>query len=207
MKILGIIPARAGSKQIKNKNIYPICGEPLIEWTVRSVEKSSLENYRISTDMEYILRTYINAQARPEQLCKDDTKTIDVIKYYADREAFVDFDAFMILQPTSPLRTHEDIDNAIKLFEESGANSLYSGDYIGIKHKDKVYDKYTSAKHFQRNGAIFITKRELIEKGQLWDNTAIEYEMPLSRSIDVDSMDDMNIAEALLKYRAQGGQV
>jgi CMP-N-acetylneuraminic acid synthetase len=136
---------------------------------------------------------------------------IDVVKHaiewYEHFEAPEKIDAVCLLQPTSPLRTHEDIDNAIKLFEESDANSLYSGYYMGIKHKDKAYDKHTSEKHFQRNGAIFIAKRKLIEQGKLWDDTVIEYEMPLSRSIDIDTIDDMRIADALLQYRAKGGQI
>lgn len=205
--ILGIIPARAGSKGIKDKNIYPIAGKPLIEWTFLNSEY--IDDYVISTDIEkYIGRYYVHK--RPSDLCQDDTPMIDVVKdairhYESKNHIYVD--VVVLLQPTSPLRTTKDIDNAIKIFEESGANSLYSGYYIGIKHKDKVYDKHTSEKHFQRNGAIFIAKRELIEQGKLWDNTVIEFEMPLSRSIDIDTMDDMRIAEALLEYRARGGQV
>jgi CMP-N-acetylneuraminic acid synthetase len=205
MKILGIIPARAGSKGIKDKNIYPLCGKPLIDWTLIAVSLSNIgDDFIISTDIPSIKHKF--AYIRPKDLCQDDTKMIDVLKHM-ELIAHPKFDALMLLQPTSPLRTYEDINNAIELFEESGASSLYSGYYMGIKHKGKVYDKHTSEKHFQRNGAIFITKRELIEQGQLWDNTVIEYEMPLSRSIDIDTMDDMTMAEALLKYRAQGGLV
>jgi CMP-N-acetylneuraminic acid synthetase len=134
---------------------------------------------------------------------------IDVLKHVInvyDDSRYKRLDAICLLQPTSPLRTTEDINNAIKLFIESGASSLYSGYYMGIKHKNKVYDKHTSEKHFQRNGAIFIAKRELIEQGKLWDDDAIEFEMPLSRSIDIDTMDDMFIAEALLEKRIRGGQ-
>lgn len=207
MNILGIIPARAGSKGIPNKNIYPLCGEPLIEWTIKSIEKSILDNYLISTNIDYILKHYAHAKNRPEHLCKDDSKTIDVISHHITKSTYSDYDAIMLLQPTSPLRTHEDIDNAIELFKNSDVNSLYSGYTMGIKHKSKVYDKNTSDKHFQRNGAIFIAKRELIEQGLLWDNTVIEYEMPLSRSIDIDTMDDLRITEALLEYRKQGGIV
>jgi CMP-N-acetylneuraminic acid synthetase len=205
MKILGFIPARAGSKGIKDKNIYPLCGKPLIDWTIQAASLSNIgDNFMISTDIPDIKHKF--AFLRPSWLCQDDTKMIDVMQY-ALVVANSGYDAFMLLQPTSPLRTYEDINNAVKLFENSNANSLYSGYAMGIKHNSKVYDKHTSDKHFQRNGAIFIAKRELIEQGLLWDNTVIQYEMPLSRSIDIDTIDDMRIAEALLAYRKQGGQV
>lgn len=217
MNILAIVPARAGSKGIENKNIYPIAGKPLIEWTIGAMLDSNLKKSLciLSTDsVEYgnigcMGKLNYQYMLRPKYLSTDNAKAIDVIKHCVKCFEYVDtmLDAVMLLQPTSPLRTAEDIDNAIKLFEDSGANSLYSGYYMGIKHKDKVYDKHTSERHFQRNGAIFIAKRELIKQGKLWDDTAVEFEMPLSRSIDIDTMDDMRIAEALLQYRAQGGQI
>jgi CMP-N-acetylneuraminic acid synthetase len=212
MNILAIIPARAGSKGIKDKNIYPLCGKPLIEWTLEACDKSSLDFFIITTDCEIILSNNGSRlrTRRPAELCRDDSKSIDVIKHALrvfDSVAIAD--AICLLQPTSPLRTSEDIDNALFLANEleNKSNCLYSGHYIGIKHKNAVYNKHTSEKHFQRNGAIFIAKRELIEQGVLWDDTVIEYEMPLSRSIDIDNMDEMLMCEALLEYRAKGGQI
>jgi CMP-N,N'-diacetyllegionaminic acid synthase len=133
---------------------------------------------------------------RSSELCQDDTPMINVIKNLA-----INFicDAYMILQPTSPLRTVNDINKAIELFQKSNTSSLYSGYRMGVKTKNKVYDKHTSEKHFQRNGAIFITKRELIEQGKLWDENVMEFEMPFSRSIDIDTMDDWKMCEALIK--------
>lgn len=202
MNILGIIPARAGSKGIKDKNIYPLCGKPLTEWTTIT-ETMEIDDVVITTDIKkYYGRYYVHK--RPKYLCQDDTPMMEVIKdaiSYCERKNNLYVDAVILLQPTSPLKTHDDIKNAIKLFKESNANSLYSGYYMGIKNKSKIYDKHTSEKHFQRNGAIFIAKRELIEQGKLWDDDVIEFEMPLSRSIDIDTMDDMYIAEALLEKR------
>lgn len=143
---------------------------------------------------------------RPPELCTDDTPMLPVVKHAIDSyEKYADagrvVDAVMVLQPTSPLRTVEDTNNAIRVFKASGADSLYSGYYMGIKHKDRPYDKHTEKPHFQRNGAIFITKRELIKEGKLWSENAIEFEMPASRSVDIDTMDDLFIAEAILKHR------
>jgi CMP-N,N'-diacetyllegionaminic acid synthase len=205
MNILGIIPARAGSKGIKDKNMYLIRGIPLLKFTTRAAIESHIEACVITTDYDFESFDRIPVRKRPAHLATDDAKMIDVIKDLLSNDIYSWVDSIMLLQPTSPLRTEKDIDKAIKLFEESGANSLYSGYYMGVKHKDKVYDKHTSEKHFQRNGAIFIVKRELIEQGKLWDDTVIEYEMPLSRSIDIDIMDDMYIAEALLEKRLKEG--
>lgn len=208
MNVLAIIPARSGSKGIKDKNIYPICGKPLIDWTCMLAKElyanGTFSDYVISTDYEYILDTYNRAEKRPATLCQDDTPMIDVIKHCISNRPYID--AVCLLQPTSPLRTLNDVLDAVSLFEMYKPNSLYSGYYIGIKQSNSFYDKHTSKKHFQRNGAIFLAKTELIEQGKLWDDMAYKFEMPLSRSIDIDDMDDMYIAEALLEKRILGGQ-
>ncbi len=141
---------------------------------------------------------------RPIELCADDTPMLPVTQHAVrvyERLSGVCVDAVMILQPTSPLRTVEDINNAIRVFKESGADSLYSGYHMGIKYKSRPYDKHTEKPHFQRNGAIFITRRDLLDQGRLWSDSAIEFEMPKSRSIDIDDMDDLFMAEAILRHR------
>lgn len=203
MNILGIIPAREGSKGIQHKNIYPLCGKPLIEHTLDEAMNSSLESMIISTDSKYYADKYknYNIRLRPDKLAQDDTPILPVVLDVLSCTHGVD--AVMILQPTSPLRLSYDIDLALLHFEMSKASSLYSGYYMGLKTKNKVYDKHTIAPHFQRNGAIFIAKTELIKQGKLWDENVYEYEMPKSRSIDIDDMDDMFMAESILKNRKE----
>lgn len=201
--MLGIIPARAGSKGIPNKNIYPLCGKPLIEYTIDAVRNSKANDYMISTDiMSMIDKYYNNIILRPQELALDHIKSIEVIKHVIKEYEFYHntrVDDVILLQPTSPLRTTQDIDNAIQTYYKSGVKSLYSGYYMGLKHKSKTYDKHIDKPHFQRNGAIFITSRELINKGLIWDDDVIEYEMPHYRSIDIDTMEDMKEAEMLIK--------
>jgi N-acylneuraminate cytidylyltransferase/CMP-N,N'-diacetyllegionaminic acid synthase len=135
-------------------------------------------------------------------LATKDAKMIDVIKHVA---GFMDYDAYMILQPTSPLRLMEDIEDAIDRFmAEENPTSLYSGYYMGLKHKKKVYDKFQNELHFQRNGAIFLFTKELLKQDKLWDENVIEFEMPKSRSIDIDDMDDLEMAEAMIAYDVYG---
>jgi CMP-N-acetylneuraminic acid synthetase len=204
--ILGVIPARKGSKGIKNKNIYPLCDKPLIDYTIEAAKNSNLDSIVITTNSNEIFDMYyLNDYTfikRPENLCKDNTSMFHVIKHafktynYLTKENVY---AVMILQPTSPLRTTKDINKAINLFYNIDCDSLYSGYYIGIKHKNKTYDKHINKPHFQRNGAIFITRRDLLYQGKLWSDNAIEYIMPSYRSIDIDSLEDMKHAELLIK--------
>lgn len=195
MHVIGIIPARGGSKGIIRKNLYPLCGKPLIDYTIEAACASYLDNYLISTDDPEIAKR-CGAILRPAELARDDTPMLPVIQH-AVRAYYGKVDAVMILQPTSPLRTAADINEALRLFVGGDADSLYSGYYLGIKGKEP-YDKYKTKPHFQRNGAIFLTRCDLLNKGKLWSDDVLEYEMPKSRSVDVDDMDDMFICECLL---------
>jgi len=199
--ILGLIPARANSKGIKDKNKYPLYDISLIKYTINAALGSKIDSIVISSDSFDYLDGRCKFIKRPKELAQDDTPMMPVVKSVIEsyERAFAQhIDAICLLQPTSPLRTAKDIDDAIQLYRGSNATCLYSGYYMGIK-TDKPYDKHTSEKHFQRNGAIFITSRELIKQNKLWDETATKYEMPYSRSIDIDSYEDMMMAEALLK--------
>jgi CMP-N-acetylneuraminic acid synthetase len=192
--ILGVIPARAGSKGIPHKNTKLLAGLPLIFHTTEAADQSYLDDWVISTNDTLIKMMYQNKIViRPPELAQDDTPMIPVLQHVLNNYK-KPIEAIMLLQPTSPLRTSEDINNCLSLYD---GRPLYSGYYMGIKTKDRVYDK-TQEKHFQRNGAIFIIPVELIKQGKLWDSSVIEYEMPLSRSIDIDTMDDWEIAEALI---------
>lgn len=197
MKILGVIPARKGSVTIKNKNLYPICGVPMIQYTLTAACESTLDELVISTDYDpMIFEGDINILQRPEHLATSKTRMIDVMTHVMN---YFDYDAYMILQPTSPLRLIDDIDEAIDRFlAEKNPTSLYSGYYMGLKFKNKVYDKMENEPHFQRNGAIFLMTKELLKQGKLWDDNVIEFEMPKSRSIDIDDMDDLEMAEAMI---------
>jgi len=202
--ILGIIPARGGSKGIKDKNIYPLCGKPMIEYTIQAAEKSMLDDWFVFTDKYTEYKTY--GIIRPSKMSKGKKEDIFTWLPYAIEQYELMFDkcvdAIMLLQPTSPLRTVNDIDGAIECFNDNQlieSDSLYSGYLLRLKTKDKRFNKATDKAHFQRNGAIFITRRDLLNKGKLWSDNVIEYVMPSYRSVDVDDMDDVFIAGSILK--------
>lgn len=205
--ILGIIPARSGSKGIPNKNIYPLCGKRLIDYTIKPALDSILDDVVVTTDSVSMMSHIYHPKyiMRPAFLASDNAKAIDTIRhcvYEYEEKWGEEVTEICLLQPTSPLRTMEDINDAISKYDLMKATSLYSGYKMGIKTSKKVYDKHKVKPHFQRNGAIFITSRELLDQNKLWDENVVEFTMPKSRSIDIDDYDDMYMAESLLMRRS-----
>jgi CMP-N-acetylneuraminic acid synthetase len=211
LNILGIIPARANSKGVLHKNIKLLDDKPLISYTINSANNSrKLSDFVITTDSEIILK-HFGGIKRPDDLTQDDTPMMPVIKHTLTEYEKINgkVDAICLLQPTSPLRTSDDIDSAIDIFSKliiSKSNkSLYSGYYINIKNQEKVFNKKLNIKHFQRNGAIFIATRDLIvNEGKLWDKNVFNFEMPAWRSVDIDTYEDFTFVEILLKGGALG---
>lgn len=166
----------------------------------------------ISTDKPEMALGYKRI-CRPTELAQDDTPTLPVIQHavavYEMAHMGVHVDAVVILQPTSPMRLVEDIDGAIEFFIRSGADSLVSV-YEGI-HPVKSYDQdgrpfleqipYDKHKHkcWTRNGAVFITRRDLLDSGKLVGDNPAFYIMPKSRSFDIDDMEDLFIVESILR--------
>jgi CMP-N-acetylneuraminic acid synthetase len=206
--VLAVIPARGGSKGIKRKALHPLNGIPLIEYTLKAARESNLDAFFISTDDEEIAR-YGPSILRPSELAQDDTPMLPVIQH-AVSVFGRPVEAVMTLQPTSPLRTAEDINKALEMWaRHKFADSLISVT-AGV-HPIKCYDRdwrpfmwqypYDKRKHvcYVRNGAIFITRMDLLESGRLIGDNPMFYVMPKTRSVDVDSLEDLAIAEALLK--------
>ena len=135
LRVMGLIPARGGSKGIPGKNLVPLRGRPLVAWTAEAARGSRLDRVVVSSDDAAIIRAATDGGrveapfVRPPELAADDTPAIDVvlhaITWMADRCDYRP-DALMLLQPTSPLRTSRHIDEAIETFEARGADSLVS---------------------------------------------------------------------------------
>ena len=122
-KILAIIPARGGSKTIKNKNIISLCGKPLIAYTiVEALKSKNLSNVIVSSDNEEIISvsTKYGAEVpfrRPKKLSSDNSLSIDVIKHSVNKMEKIHnitYDIVVMLQPTTPMRTSKHIDDALK---------------------------------------------------------------------------------------------
>lgn len=188
-KILGLIPARGGSKRLPRKNILPCAGRPLIAWTIEAARQSKLiDSVWVSTDDAEISgvarRWGANVLYRPQHIAQDDSPTEAVVAH-ALRNLHV-FGAVFLLQPTSPLRTAQDCDRAI--LESFGYQCLISGIACGTGHRLKP------------DGAIYVTDCGwFAETGKLWDESARLIAMP--GQIDIDTAEDFVRVEAILNAR------
>ena len=197
--ILGIIPARGGSALVPDKNVYPICGIPMIEYTIEAAAMSNLDDWFVFTDKYLEYKTY-EIKRLTEHSQGEYNSVIKWLPYAIScyEEKFsINVDTICLLQPTSPLRTSNDINKAIVMHK---AHSLVTGYNMRIKTDDKVDGKVVGT-HFQRNGAIFMFDKYMIEKGKLFDVDSVKMEMPFSRSIEIDDEDDLFVAESLIKRR------
>ena len=225
MRILGVIPARAGSKGIKNKNIIKLNNKSLIEYTFLAANKSLLKNIFLISDClktKKIAKKYkINYDyIRPKKLSKDNTSLIQTFNHFNKwlKKNNYNYDYVMVLQPTSPLRSFKDINNCIKLLKVKKPLSLFSvsnsiehpSETISIKKKQWDYIINRSKKIFRRqdfglksffeNGAIYATHKSIIEKRKLYTKkNHICYLMPKTKSFDINDKEDLVICEKMLK--------
>lgn len=231
---LVIIPARGGSKGIPKKNIYNVDGKPLIYYTIKAAEEArkigALKRVIVSTDSEEIAQISRNYGAevpfiRPENLATDSSKSVDLmihaIEFYQARQEY--YKDVILLQPTSPLRSAEDIINAVKLYDKRKEFSLIScykeesiseynsyhlrGDIgipVNVNH-NKGKRRQELPELFVRNGAIFITDvNYLLESKLVISDKPIVFIMPKERSLNIDTQYDMELAEWLIKRKKNG---
>ena len=226
-KFIAIIPARGGSKQIKNKNIKKFLGKPLIHWTIEAaINSNSFDEIYVSTDSKSIInackkfKNKIIILKRHRKFARDDSKMLDVIKDFSKRIFYKkkNFLGLIILQPTSPLRNSLDIKKSCNLFVKNRPDSLLSINKINHQHNpESIYKKngifikkYNTKKtiplrqkkneYFAGNGAaIYITNKKNINKFIIGGKKIIGYEMPANRSIDIDTKFDFKIAEMIKK--------
>lgn len=226
MKILAVIPGRKGSKGIINKNIRKINGKPLISYSIEAALNSKYINkIVVSTDSDEILEiaNNYNVQSikRPDYLAQDDSTTVDVIKQTLDSLKEVNNyfpEILILLQPTSPLRSSDDIDKATKMFlEDDNADSLISVSEfnhnplwsfkIENNFLSPAFDKDFLNKRRQDlpqlylpNGAIYIIKTEkLLEKNSFYLEKTKAFLMSEEKSLDIDTELDLKLVKCLMK--------
>lgn len=230
MNILGFIPARGGSKGIPRKNIIDLAGKPLIDYTYEAAEKSKyLTRIVLSTDSAEIAQTTVNhnrieAIRRPDVLAQDNTTTADVIHYLLQQLKEEDYtpDYIVILQPTSPLRSAEDIDNCLQILLENAEidsvvsvravphnfipeklMKLESGLLYPIRNNMKEYTTRQSLpNYYARNGAaIYAFKTSVfLQTNSYYGTKCYPYIMEEERSVDIDTKYDLWLAEMILRY-------
>lgn len=230
MRILGVIPARGGSKGVPRKNLRPLCGKPLLAWTAESaLAAPCLERVVLSTDDAEIaaLGRALGLEVpflRPAELATDEALTIDVLRHalsFCEAEGG-EYEAVFTLQPTNPLRTVDDITGAVALLERTGADSVISFTAAGDKHparmkqigKDlRVIDppfaeaveglpRQLLPKYYWREGSVYVTRRDvLVQQRSLKGSDCRAWMIPAERAINLDTELDFALAGLLLSGR------
>lgn len=227
MKTVALIPARGGSKGVPGKNIAPILDKPLISYSIEAaIECESIESVWVSSDAQNILdvaRGYgeVNIHERSNELASDSSPITDTIDQVFDLNPEADF--LILLQPTSPMRTGEQLSEAIDLLQKSEQeNSLISVCAMDDLHPARMYwikensldpilPEFETTRRqeiphaYYRNGSIYIVKRQAFKKsGQIMCPPSIPYVMPTSQLLNIDEPRDLLIAEPLMEAWLNG---
>jgi CMP-N-acetylneuraminic acid synthetase len=231
MNILAIVPAREGSKGIPKKNIYPLYNTPLIYYTIKAIQRSKLITRAIlSSDSSEVIKVAKDYGlevpfVRPSKLAQDDTPALPVVKHavkWLEETENYKVDYIILLQPTSPLRTENHIDEALSILINSDADSLVSivevphnfNPYSIMKLQGKylspylLFDENKNLRQFKpvfyaRNGAAIyaFTYNCLMNKHSIYGDKILPYLMEKASSIDVDDLFDLKLCEWILSSR------
>lgn len=228
MKNIAIIPARSGSKGLKDKNIKELNGKPLIWYSIQAaLESECFDEVMVSTDSKKYAEIALQCGASVPFLRSDEMSADNAGTWEAIREVLLmysemgrEFDNVMLLQPTSPLRVKEDIKNAFELFVDKKANSIvgvceveHSPLWCNILPDDKCLSNFITdevkkykgrqeiSQYYRVNGAIYLTKISYKDmKFDLYDDKSYAYCMPQTRSVDIDTELDFILASSIMDY-------
>jgi CMP-N,N'-diacetyllegionaminic acid synthase len=185
VKVLGIIPARGNSKRVPRKNLRPLCGKPLIQWTIEAANAAtSLTSLVVSTEDEEIRDVAIGLGGyvirRPDEIA-DDLASSDAVALHALEWMGGDYDIVVLLHPTSPVRDPKHIDQAVSALWASTAPSLASVEY--------------AKRSYRHNASIYAVK---VPFTSLYNDQTIPFLMDKAHSVDIDDEIDFKIAELIL---------
>lgn len=222
--MIAIIPARVGSKGLPGKNIKKLLDKPLIAYTIEeALASKAISRVILSTDDEEIASIGKNYGAevpfmRPAELAGDNALAVDVYNYTLNRLDQTEggrIESLVILQPTSPLRKASDIDDAVALFESKNADSVISfceehhpiswNKYISEEGKissifeNNVRNRQAEKRSYYPNGAVYVFRRAMMEKGVYYSEKTYAYLMDRINSVDIDTLEDFMYAEYILK--------
>lgn len=233
MRIIGIIPARGGSKGVPRKNLAPVAGRPLLAYTAAAaLGAPSLARVILSTEDQEIAAVGRACGLdvpflRPAALAEDATPTLPVIQHaIGELEAAGEqVDAICLLQPTNPLRTAADIEGAVRMFAETGAETVIS--VLAVPHQYNPHWVYLEGEGgalrlatgeaapiarrqllppaVHREGSIYLVRRDVVmaQPGSLYGATVRGYLMEAARSVNIDRVEDLERAAQLLLMAEQ----
>ncbi|CAN5348714.1 acylneuraminate cytidylyltransferase family protein [soil metagenome] len=230
MKVLGLIPARGGSKEVPRKNVRPLAGKPLLAWTIETaLAARCLDRVVVSTDDDEIAEVGLAYHAevpfrRPPELAADETPMLPVVRHAIQclEETGDRFDAVCLLQPTTPFRRPEDIDGCIELLESTVADSVVSVVPVPTDHNpywvyfedgagwlrlstggiEPISRRQDLPCAYCRDGAVYVTRRDVvIERSSLYGDRLAGYHTDSGYSVNVDTLEDWARAESTLSQR------
>lgn len=230
LQVLGVVPARAGSKGIPGKNLVLIAGKPLVHYTFAAIAASSrLTRAIVTTDDDAVANV---ARAcgidvpfmRPAGLATDETPMLDVLRHATSalgHQGYVP-DIVVLLQPTSPLRRGAHIDAVVNELETTKADAvvtvvqvphacnpvsvmrLEAGRLSSFLPGPVITRRQDKPVLFARNGpAVLAVRRQVLEQGSLYGEHTRAIVMSEEESVDIDSVWDLQVAEAALRWRAE----
>ena len=206
-----LITARGGSKRLPKKNINLLCGKPLICWTIKAAKSSDfIKDIYVSTDSSQIAKiakdlSAIVPRLRSSLLAEDNSSSLDTV---LDFKEYFQNDEILLLQPTSPLRLSSHIDELMKLVKTNSSKQC-----VAVREITKLVLfsnlKFNSNKKiYIPNGAMYYSRIGFLEKEKtFFSSIANLYIMDDFHSIDIDTFDDWNIAEACLQKLINSGKV
>ena len=221
--IVGLIPARGGSKGIPRKNLVELAGKPLVAWTIGAAcAASTLARVVVSTDADEIgvlaRELGVDVLDRPGELAADETPMLDVVRHALGEIG--ECDVLVLLQPTSPLRRAAHVDEAVSLLIDSAADAVVS--VVEVPHRfrpsslmelhDGRLEPLADVAHtrrqdkplvYARNGPAILALRPDRLGDDLYAGDLRPYVMAQRDSVDVDSAEDLELAELLLRAPAR----
>jgi YrbI family 3-deoxy-D-manno-octulosonate 8-phosphate phosphatase len=201
--ILGVIPARGGSKGLPRKNILPMLGMPLIYWSIQAAKKSKLiDDFVVSTDDLEIKQIAEGLGAkvvmRSAELGSDEATTISVLQSLHSQ---FNADHYVLLQPTSPLRRKDTVDLVIDRYLKSGKTNVATGYLTKISE----YGSHNNLRRqdikgfFYDDGNVYVLNSKLVAAGQWCGQDWLRYELNRPEQYEIDDLVDFKILENLMR--------
>ncbi len=225
MSNIAIIPARSGSKGVIDKNIRDLCGKPLIAYSIQAaLQSGQFSEVMVSTDSLRYAEIARNFGAnvpflRSAETASDTASSWDMVEEVLNgyERQGIYFDSFCLLQPTSPLRTADDIRKAYDLYHEKSnfavvsvceaehsplwcGHLLENQEFDGFIDRESMRQRQAGGKFYRLNGAIYIVDTQKFKKDRyLYQKGSFAYIMDQTRSVDIDTELDFDIVEILIK--------
>jgi CMP-N,N'-diacetyllegionaminic acid synthase len=222
--ILAIIPARGGSKRLPKKNIIELGGKPLIVWSIEAATQSQyVDDVVVSSDCDRILEISsefdVNTIKRPNILAEDASSSNGVVEHVINTMSKSGklYDFLVLLQPTSPLRNHTDIDSAFNILFDNDASALISTYKVNSKilkafseNSDGFIECISNNQYpfmreqdlpevYMSNGAIYITKvEEFLKEKSFFTDRTVRYIMSKEKSFDIDTISDLEAVKRII---------